>query len=168
MFGFFKRRPKDDRDLGTSRALVAPVCGAYVPIEMVSDPAFSQKMLGDGFAIAPEKGEVVSPVNATVVASYPSGHAFGLRTPDGVELIVHVGIDTVNENGSGFEVKANRDQKVRVGQPLVTFDCEALAAKGYDTTVVVVLLAVPEGAQIVKKCNEGQEVVAGETVVVSY
>ena len=121
--------------------VLAPVDGAYVPIESVADPAFAQKMMGDGFAVAPSSGVVVAPVSGEVVAKYPTGHAFGLRTDNGLELIVHVGIDTVNEGGAGFSSKVEKGQRVAAGDVLVEFDRAALVEKGYDTSVIVVLRA---------------------------
>lgn len=148
--------------------VLSPVDGAYVPIESVADPAFAQKMMGDGFAVAPSSGVVVAPVAGEVVAKYPTGHAFGLRTDNGLELIVHVGIDTVNEDGAGFSSKVEKGQRVAAGDVLVEFDRTALAEKGYDTSVIVVLLAVPEGPGVQKPAAAGEAMEAGKTVAVTF
>ena len=150
------------------RAVLSPVDGAYVPIEAVADPAFAQKMMGDGFAVAPASDIVVAPVTGEVTAKYPTGHAFGLRADNGLELIVHVGIDTVGEGGASFSSRIEKGQRVAAGDMLVRFDRAALAEKGYDTTVIVVLLAVPGGSAAQKPLVAGKAMEAGKTVAVTF
>lgn len=150
----------------SSLKILAPVDGAYVPIETVPDPVFAQKMMGDGFAVAPASDVVVAPVSGEVTAMYPMGHAYGLRADDGVELIVHVGVDTVGAGGAGFAPEVEKGQRVVAGDALVRFDRASLAERGYDTSVIVVLITVPESARIHKLVAAGEAVEAGRTVVV--
>ncbi len=84
-------------------------------ITAVADPAFSSKMMGDGFAIDLTEGEVVAPFDAEVTAAFPTGHAYGLRRKDGVECLIHIGMDTVELNGEGFDVKVEQGAKVKAG-----------------------------------------------------
>lgn len=151
-----------------SRAVLSPVDGAYVPIEAVADPVFAQKMMGDGFAVAPRSDVVVAPVAGEVAAKYPTGHAFGIRADNGLELIVHVGIDTVNAGGAGFSSKVEKGQHVAAGDVLVRFDRAALAERGYDTSVIVVLLAVPEGPGVQRLAVASEAMEAGKTVVLTF
>ncbi len=166
MFGFLRRQSEDAAGSATHE-LFAPVDGTYLPIEQVADPAFSQKMLGDGFAILPTTDVVVAPASGEVVMALPAGHAYGLKTEDGFELLVHIGIDTVNENGSGFEPLVEQGQRLRAGDALVRFDRESLAVKGYDTSVIVVLTAQPSDAELGKLLSAGAPTLAGKTVTMT-
>lgn len=106
--------------------LRAPLSGRLLPLSQVPDQAFSQKILGDGFAIDPTDGKVLSPVDATVVQIFRTGHAIGLETDNGVEILIHIGIDTVKLNGKGFTAHVQNGQRVKSGQELITFDLEML------------------------------------------
>ena len=145
--------------------VLAPVSGTYVPIENVADPVFAEKMMGDGFAVAPASDVVVAPVAGEVSAMYPTGHAYGLRADNGLELMVHVGIDTVGTGGGGFAPAVEKGQRVAAGDVLVTFDRATLAERGYDTSVIVVLLAVPDGSGVQRLAAAGERMEAGKTVV---
>ena len=146
-------------------AVLTPVDGTFVPIENVADPVFSQKMMGDGFAVAPAGDVVVAPVTGEVTAMYPTGHAYGLRTDDGAELIVHVGIDTVAAGGGAFMPAVEKGQHVAVGDELVRFDRAILAERGFDVTVIVVATSLPEGSDVHGLVAAGENVEAGRTVV---
>lgn len=148
--------------------VLAPVSGTYVPIEDVADPVFAQKMMGDGFAVTPDSDVVVAPVSGEVTARYPTGHAYGLRADDGLELMVHVGIDTVEAGGDGFLSTAEKGQRVSAGDALVTFDRGLLAERGFDTSVIVVLLSVPEGSRVQKYAAAGEPMEAGRSVAAEY
>ena len=84
---------------------ISPLNGQLVAISEVKDPVFSQKMMGDGFAIVPSSNEVVSPVDATIEVLFPTGHAIGMKRADGLEVLIHIGMDTVELNGKGFSLK---------------------------------------------------------------
>ena len=108
---------------------VAPLDGRLVDLEKVPDPVFSQKILGDGFAIEPVNGEVVSPVNGTVTTVMDSKHAIGLTSHTGLEIIVHFGIDTVNLCGEGFRVFVKAGDKVKAGQLLLVADMDQVIGR---------------------------------------
>jgi beta-glucoside PTS system EIICBA component len=118
--------------------VAAPLAGVVVGLDQVSDPAFSTGVMGKGVAIVPSAGEVVSPVAGTVVTVFPTKHVVGLRSDDGVEILVHVGIDTVDLGGTHFTTHVDDGARVEVGDPLVSFDLPAVAAT-HDTTTVIVI-----------------------------
>jgi PTS system glucose-specific IIA component len=103
-------------------SILAPIDGAVLDIESVPDEVFAQKMVGDGVAIDPSGQYAVAPINGTLIKLFPGGHAFGIATDDGVELIVHIGLDTIELNGEGFRNIATEGQVVKVGDPIVQFD----------------------------------------------
>ncbi len=119
---------------------VAPVEGTMVAIESVADPVFSSKAMGDGVAFVPASGTIVTPCSGTLNVVAETGHAFGITREDGVEVLIHVGIDTVNEQGAGFEVFHKPGDVVRAGEPVVRVDLEALRKKGYDMTTMLIIL----------------------------
>ena len=118
--------------------LKAPVEGTIIPLENVDDDVFSGKLLGDGVAIRPTKGEVYAPSNATVRMVYKTKHAIGLETDDGQEILIHIGIDTVNLNGKYFDVHVKEGDKVKTGELLVSFDIEKIKAAGFDPTTMII------------------------------
>lgn len=118
---------------------VAPMNGTIVPLEKVPDPVFSQKMMGEGFAVQPDDGEVVSPVNGKVTTVFPTKHAIGITTDLGKEVIVHMGLDTVDLNGKGFEVHVKENDDVQCGTPLATIDTEYVKAQGKNLITPVVM-----------------------------
>lgn len=109
--------------------VVAPMAGEVKPISEVPDPVFAEKMMGDGFCIFPTEGRVVSPVAGEVVNLFPTLHAVGIATPDGIEVLVHVGIDTVKLQGEGFRALVRQGDKVSAGQPLLEVDLAAVGPK---------------------------------------
>ncbi len=102
--------------------ILAPLDGTVVDLESVPDEVFAQKMAGDGVAIDPSGQTAVAPVSGDLVKLFPGGHAFGISTSEGVELIVHIGLDTVELQGKGFENIATEGQVVQAGTPIVRFD----------------------------------------------
>ena len=120
--------------------VVAPVAGTLIPLTEVADKVFASKALGDGVGIVPSDGHVVAPVTGVLITVPDSGHAFGIRTDDGVEVLVHVGIDTVQLQGKGFSVDVHADQRVEAGDLLATVDLDVVKAAGYDTTTIVVVI----------------------------
>ncbi len=119
--------------------IVAPVSGKVIPLEEVADPTFAGKVLGDGFAIVPEDSMIKSPVNGTVELMYETGHAVGLSTDDGKEILIHIGIDTVAMNGEGFHIIAKTGQNVKCGDPLVEVDFEKIRKVGKSDSVIVIV-----------------------------
>ncbi|HMQ36070.1 MAG TPA: glucose PTS transporter subunit IIA [Micropruina sp.] len=126
--------------LVATRTVEAPVAGKLVPITEVNDKVFASKALGDGVGIVPSDGHVVAPVAGVLMTVPESGHAFGIKTDDGVEVLVHVGIDTVQLEGKGFELDVAKDQRVEAGDLLAKVDLDAVKAAGYDTTTMVVVI----------------------------
>ena len=112
--------------------------GEVINIEDVKDPVFSQKMMGDGFAVEPENGHIVSPVAGKVTSVFPTKHALGLVTENGLEVLVHIGLDTVSLEGKPFEVKVSEGQTVAAGDLLVEADLDAIRAAGRETSTIVV------------------------------
>ncbi|MBA2679821.1 MAG: PTS glucose transporter subunit IIA [Ktedonobacteraceae bacterium] len=118
--------------------IIAPLDGTVVELENVPDEVFAQKMAGDGVAINPIGGIVVAPVAGDLLKLFPGGHAFGIVTDEGIELIVHIGLDTVELKGEGFENIATEGQKVQVGTPIVRFDRAAIEHLGKEIISPVV------------------------------
>ena len=112
--------------------------GEVIALEQVKDPVFAQKMMGDGFAVEPANGNIVSPVSGTVSSIFPTKHALGLVTEAGLEVLVHIGLDTVSLEGKPFTVHVAEGQKVAAGDLLVTADLDAIRAAGRETSTVVV------------------------------
>lgn len=136
MFGFLKRVISAD-----SSQITAPADGTMFPIEQVKDKVFSQKLLGDGVAFLYEEDCVTlcSPADGTLSALFPTGHAFGVTMANGVELLIHIGIDTVNANGDGFLLLGKKQgDKVKAGDPLIRVDLKKLREKFDMSTMLIV------------------------------
>ena len=116
-----------------------PIIGDVVALSNVNDPVFSSGAMGQGIAVKPSQGVVYAPADAEVSIAFPTGHAFGLKTTDGAEVLIHVGIDTVTMNGDGFEAKVAQGDKVKAGDVLGTFDSNKIAAAGLDDTTMVIV-----------------------------
>ncbi|RRK10173.1 PTS glucose transporter subunit IIA [Lactiplantibacillus garii] len=131
MFGFKKKQ--------TAVALKAIANGQLMPITAVADEVFSQKMMGDGFAIEPTTGTITAPADGEIKTIADTKHAVMLTTPDGLELMLHLGLDTVELKGAPFDVKVQVGERVTAGQPLVQMDLAAVKAAGKQTTVIMVI-----------------------------
>ena len=123
---------------GLTEEVYSVADGQVIALEQVKDPVFAQKMMGDGFAVEPANGNIVSPVSGTVSSIFPTKHALGLVTEAGLEVLVHIGLDTVSLEGKPFTVHVSEGQKVAAGDLLVTADLDAIRAAGRETTTVVV------------------------------
>ena len=120
--------------------VLAAVSGQAVPLGEVPDEVFAEGMAGEGGAIVPgASGEVIAPVSGILVKLFEGGHAFGIETDEGVELIVHVGLDTIEMRGNGFEKLATEGDRVEAGQPIVRFDLDEIKNSGYDPVTPVVV-----------------------------
>ena len=122
-----------------NETLVTPIVGDVVALADVNDPVFSSGAMGQGIAVKPSQGVVYAPADAEVSIAFPTGHAFGLKTTNGAEVLIHVGIDTVTMNGEGFEAKVAQGDKVKAGDVLGTFDSNKIAAAGLDDTTMVIV-----------------------------
>lgn len=124
---------------GTVATIVSPLTGDIKPLSEAKDPVFAQGVMGQGILIEPSAGELVAPVSGTVSVLFPSKHAVGLVSEDGVELLMHIGMDTVNLDGKGFTAHVSQGNKVAVGDALISFDIAAITGAGYpvETPVIV-------------------------------
>ena len=147
--------------------LKAGLTGKVIPLDDVPDNVFSQHVMGDGIAIEPESDTVVAPANATVNAVMAdTGHACGLTFANGMELLIHIGVDTVDMNGDGFTLLVSEGQKVKAGTPLIRFDKEKIHAAGHPS--VTVFIVTEEGNAKEIQYLSGMEAVAGETPVIRF
>ncbi|MBH8585944.1 MULTISPECIES: PTS glucose transporter subunit IIA [unclassified Thermoactinomyces] len=154
---FWKKKKK-------SIEVYSPMNGRFVSLYEVPDQVFSQGMMGEGFAVDPVGGEVVSPVDGKVIHVFPTKHAIGLKTADGLEILVHIGIDTVELNGEGFETFVSEGDSVKVGQKLLKVDVDFLKGKGKSPVSPVVF---PQSAEWKIEFKEQEDLKAGETHVAS-
>ena len=146
------------------QAVLAPVTGRLVALGDVSDPAFSQGMLGTGVGIKPEGNVAFSPVTGTVVAEVKSAHALFIKAQSGAEVLLHVGLDSVALHGAGFRQLVRKGDEVRAGVPVLRFDRDLMAERGLDDTVVVTVTN-PEAFERVEPACAGDEVKAGAVVL---
>lgn len=130
VFGF-KKKP--------APTLVAVADGEVIAMDAVSDPVFASKTMGDGFAVRPTSDMVVSPFNGEIVSVFPTKHAIIMHSDDGLDVLVHTGIDTVALKGEGFDVKVAQGDKVSAGQPLAAMDLGYVVDQGKETTIIVVI-----------------------------
>lgn len=131
--------------------LASPISGTAVPLEQVPDPAFAEKQMGEGIAIEPAEGKVYAPFDATVAHVIKSKHALILEHSSGVQVLIHVGINTVSLKGSGFTTRKNIGDQVRAGELLLEFDMEAIRAAGYPLITPVI---IPAGQEMVERIEE--------------
>lgn len=143
--------------------VAAPVEGTVVPMEEIPDETFSAGVLGQGLGIQPVNGEVVAPFSGTVTQVAGTGHAIGLASRDGLELLIHVGVDTVEMNGTGFTPKVKEGDTVQAGQLLLTFDRKAIAAAGHPDVVVVMLTNADDYGKVT--CAPAGEVKPGAEII---
>ncbi|MGX9901332.1 PTS sugar transporter subunit IIA [Arthrobacter sp. SA17] len=122
-----------------SAKVLAPVSGTVVALADVQDKVFASGAMGAGIGIIPEEDSVYSPVSGTVQAVMRTGHAYGIKSDEGVEVLVHIGIDTVQMDGDGFEAAVHRGQRVEAGDLLATADRAKIQAAGYDSTTLMVV-----------------------------
>ena len=157
MFGFLKKKNSE---------LVAPVSGKVIELSQVPDEVFSQKMAGDGVAIEPSDDLVVAPADGSITLIFKTNHAFAMTLENGLEILDHIGLDTVELNGEGFERLATEGETVKAGTPIVKINRKLFEEKGYKT-VTPVLVTNPD---ILKEMNGlvGNNVTAGKDAVISY
>ena len=137
--------------------------GRTIPMDEVNDQTFAQELLGPGIAIVPSNGTVVSPIDGTIATVMDTKHAVCIQGEDGLELIVHAGLDTVELNGKYYQTYKEIGDQVKAGDVLLTFDLEEIAKAGYDVTTPIVITNL--GDYKITKCLTGQQVKAGEEVI---
>lgn len=147
----------------TTTVVKAPVAGHVISLDETGDPVFASRALGEGVGIQPADSEVVAPVSGVLQTVAETGHAFGIKTDDGVEVLVHVGIDTVKMNGEGFDVKVKANEHVNAGDTLVVVDFDKVKEAGYSTTTLMTVLNTVAFASVAPKT--GVDVKAGESVI---
>lgn len=165
MFNFLKKAFGSKTE-ETSLKLVAPVSGKAMPLSEVPDPVFAQKMAGDGMAIMPTGDVVVAPADGELTLLFGTKHAFAMTLSNGLEILVHIGVDTVGLNGEGFEALAEQGQKIKAGTPIIKIDRDFITSKGLSLATPVLITNVTETKSI--SPVESGDVVAGETTVVAY
>lgn len=156
MFNLFKKKE-------TKYVIASPAKGTTVALKDVNDPTFAEEMLGKGVALQPEDGKIVSPVKGSVSMVFPTGHAVGLMSEDGVEVLIHIGINTVNMNGEGFVAHVKQGDAVNVGDALVTVDLDAVKKAGYDTIIPVIITNTTTFQDVSGIANK--TVCAGEEII---
>ncbi len=158
LFDVLKKKPVD-------KSLRAIVNGQTVPIETVADETFASKVLGDGIAFEPAGSQaVLAPADGVVISASPDmPHAVGLQLKIGLDILIHIGIDTVEMEGKGFTMLVTEGQKVKAGQPLVQFDMDAIAAAGHPATSMLIFTDQDQTKGL--ELFPGIPVTAGETVI---
>ena len=151
-----------DINSGETDVFYAVANGELIDIENVDDPTFAQKMLGDGYAVIPTDGKIVAPVDGTVMTVFPTKHAIGIKTTNGLEVLVHMGIDTVELNGAPFAVAVEEGQTIKHGDLLATVDLNQITAAGKKTAMMVIITNMPAVDYI--KFNAMSTTVAADAV----
>jgi sugar PTS system EIIA component len=143
----------------------SPLDGEAIPLEEVPDPVFAQKMMGDGLAIIPKNGKVVSPVNGKVVQIFPTKHAVGLVSEEGLEILIHIGLETVELNGKGFEVAVSAGETVKVGDPLLNVDLDYLEQKHKEIVTPIVITNMLNKAGELEYIAKNNVVTRGDVIM---
>lgn len=146
-----------------NETIQTPIVGDVVALENVNDPVFSSGAMGQGIAVKPSQGVVYAPADAEVSIAFATGHAYGLKTANGAEILIHVGIDTVTMNGEGFEQKVAQGDKVKAGDVLGTFDSSKIAAAGLDDTTMVIVTNTADYASVTPVASGS--VVKGDVII---
>lgn len=154
---FFKSKEHD---------LLAVVSGETIRMEDVNDPVFSQKMMGDGFAINATGDCFYAPATGKITAIFPTKHAYGITTKDGLEILVHIGIDTVSENGCGLSCSYELNDDVNAGDCIIKMDRRYFEEKGYDLTTIVIFTNADTYKSF--QCEYGKTVTGGKDIVAKY
>ncbi len=147
--GFLNKMLNKDKSV----KFLMPVDGEVIDIQDIPDPVFAEKMMGDGFGIKPTGNEILSPVDGEVVSVFPTNHAVGLKTKEGIEVLIHVGIDTVNLKGEGFTPNIEAGDKVNAGDLLLTVDFDSVKTKVPSIITPVIFTAMEGYSFDLKKGN---------------
>ena len=158
MFEIFKKR--------SGKELAAVTDGKCIPLEQVNDPAFAGKTMGDGIAIIPEKNVIVAPCDGVLTMVATTRHAFGMTREDGLEIMVHIGIDTVALQGEGFTVHAEAGASLKKGEPVISYDEQMMKERGIDMSTMLILLN-QEDYEVVEM-QQDAHVQSGTDAVIKY
>ncbi|MDY0277678.1 MAG: PTS glucose transporter subunit IIA [Acholeplasma sp.] len=134
-----------------------PLVGEYKSITETPDQVFAEKMLGDGFVVFPTVGEVRAPFDGQIVTAFPTGHSIGLRSKKGVEVLIHVGIDTVNLKGQGFSLKVKEGDKVKEGALLLEFDLDFISKNA--PSIATPFVFIEKTVTLLKEKNDSLQIV---------
>lgn len=152
------------KTLGNEIVIASPMKGEILPLNEVNDETFASEMMGKGVAIKPLDGQVVSPINGTVQTIFKTKHAIGLKSEDGTEILIHVGMDTVQLEGKHFKAYVKDGDKVKIGDTLIEFDTEAIKKEGYELTTPVIVTNTNDYLEVlargVKKVNTGDAIIS--------
>lgn len=171
MFDFikkmFKGNPSNNNEVSINpNTLVAPVSGKAIPLSEVPDPVFAEKLAGDGMAIIAEGDTVVAPADGELTLIFKTKHAFAMTLDNGLELLVHIGLETVSLDGEGFEQLAQQGTKVKAGTPIIKFNRDFIKSKGLSLATPVLITNV-DAAKKISPVESGN-VEAGKSVVVNF
>ncbi|MGL5354635.1 MAG: PTS sugar transporter subunit IIA [Clostridium sp.] len=170
MFDFIKKmfnsNSKEESSVQDALRFVAPVSGKAIPLSEVPDQVFAEKMAGDGLGILAEGDVVVAPADGELTLVFNTKHAFAMTLANGIELLVHIGIDTVALNGEGFEQLAEQGTQVKAGTPIIKIDRDFITSKGCSlaTPVLITNVDITKSISAIEKGN----VIAGETTVINF
>lgn len=128
--------------------ILAPLSGNAVNLDSVPDPVFSEKMMGDGIAIEPSEGIVVSPVDGEIMQIFPTKHAVGIRAKNGAEILIHIGLETVSLKGEGFETHVQQGDSVKAGDKLVSFNMATISEKAKSTVTPIIITNTDQAASL--------------------
>ncbi|WP_125567875.1 PTS sugar transporter subunit IIA [Companilactobacillus insicii] len=154
MFNFFKKHK--DLPAWDAKTFLSPADGEVIPIEKVNDPVFSQKAMGDGFGLNPTSNDIYSPVSGTVTMVAGTKHGIGISTGDSEELLVHMGIDTVELKGKPFNILVSQGDNISAGQKIAEMNLDEVKASGKETTIIVAVTNSAENDWQVSLEKEGK------------
>lgn len=154
---------KEEEPVNKEQEITSPINGKYVKLEDIPDPVFAEKMMGEGFGVEPSDGAVISPVTGHIMQVFPTNHAVGIKSDNGVEVLIHIGLETVAMDGKGFTGHVAEGDRVDVGDKLVDFDMSLVDSEATSTISPVIITNSDsmESFDIL----ETDELLAGETVV---
>lgn len=135
MFSFFKKKNKGEQ----TTSAIAPVSGDIYPLTQLGDGVFSENMMGEGIFIEPSDNKFLAPISGTLETVFPTGHAFGIKSDDGVAILIHIGLDTVNLGGKGFSTKVKQGERVEKGDLLTEVDFSVLEENNLKKSAIVVV-----------------------------
>ncbi len=143
--------------------LLSPVSGTVIPMSQVNDPTFSQEILGKGVAVVPAEGRITAPAAGEITMVFDTLHAISMMTDSKAELIIHVGLDTVQLNGKYYKAHVKAGDNVKAGDLLLEFDMDQIKAAGYDVTTPIIICNTPDFPNM--KCHSGMEVKAQDRII---
>ncbi|UEX89182.1 PTS sugar transporter subunit IIA [Staphylococcus ratti] len=160
----FKKLFSKGNEASKNIEVFSPITGEYVEIENIPDPVFAQKMMGEGFGVKPTEGVVVSPISGVVDNVFPTKHAIGLKADNGLEVLVHIGLDTVQLNGEGFKTFVESGDHVKVGDKLVEFDIDYIDQNAKSSISPIIITNTDQTETL--SISDSTHVSKGETKVI--